>query len=115
MQVQLVAKTAELEKATSALSELKSSSEDLNVEVARLQTLATQVEAARAEAAAAQGALSRTEAKGHEAVNAMEKKLDAAAAEMRDLRTQNEMLLGQLDRAMNSLATDSWCVTPPFL
>jgi len=79
------------------------------VEVVRLQTLAKQVEAARAEAAAAQGALSRTEAKGHEAVNTMERKLDAAAAEMRDLRTQNEMLLGQLDRAMNSIATDSWC------
>jgi hypothetical protein len=38
----------------------------------------------------------------------MQKTLDTTAAEMRDLRAQNEMLLGQLDRAMNSLATDSW-------
>ncbi len=114
VQAQLVAKTTELDKATAALAELKNSSEAARLEVARLQTLAKQVEASRAAAAAAQGALSRTEAKGHEAVNAMEKKLDAAGAEMRDLRTQNEMLLGQLDRAMNSLATDSWCA-PPIL
>jgi chromosome segregation ATPase len=108
LQAQLAAKTAELAKTTSALSELTTTSEAAKVEMAKLQVLAKQVEAARAETAAAQGALSRTEAKGHEAVRAMQKTLDTTAAEMRDLRAQNEMLLGQLDRAMNSLATDSW-------
>ena len=77
-------------------------------EMARQQALAKQVEEAKAETAAAQAALAATESAGHEDVQAVQKTLDTTTAEMRDLRTQNEMLLGQLDKAMNSMATEGW-------
>ena len=107
LQAQLATKTTELAQITAARTALIKSSEASKAEMGRLQALANQVEAARAEAAAAQGALGRTEAKGHEALKEMQKTIDTTTAEMRDARTQNEMLLGQLDRAMNSVATDS--------
>lgn len=107
LQTQLATKTTELGQVTAARTALVESSEAAKVEMARLQALANQVEAAQAETAAAHGALGRTEAKGHEALKEMQNTIDTTAAELRDVRTQNEMLLGQLDRAMNSVATDS--------
>jgi chromosome segregation ATPase len=110
LEEQMQAYDESLSVSQAKLSKLQQTEVLSRAENLRLEAVANQVTAAYAETSAAQACLAETEAAAHERHKSLQNKLSVSTTELRDVRAQNEMLLGQLDRAMGNMgaSTASW-------